>query len=447
MNKSIIILTTKTAIQMDSDIKKIAKKYGNIKKKGDTIPVSGKIFDHREIENLILASVEGWWTEGKWTALFEDKLKKFLGIRYVHACNSGSSANLLAFATLCSNSLGEERIKRGDEVITLAAAFPTTVNPIIQYGCVPVFVDIELPTYNIDILELDKSLSKKTKAVMIAHTLGNPFNIKAVKSFCKKNKLWLIEDNCDALGSKFGGKFTGTFGDISSLSFYPAHHITTAEGGAVLTNNPRLSKIIVSIRDWGRHCWCSTGKDNTCNNRYKWKLGNLPEGYDHKYIYGELGYNLKISDLHAAIGVAQIDKLSAFIKKRVENFAYLSKKMEKLKEYFILPKATKDSEPSWFGFLVTIRDKKINREELLRHLAEERIGSRLLFSGNITLQPYFSNNRDIKYRKVGKLPNTNLVMKNTFWLGVFPGINNKMIDKMALSISDFNNTFKLRNIK
>lgn len=395
----------------------------------DSIPVSGKVYDHKELENLIAASLEGWWTEGKWVAGFEEKLKKFLGVKFVHTCNSGSSANLLAFLALCSPTLREKRIKKGDEVITVAAAFPTTVNPIIQNFCLPVFVDIEIGTYNVDIAQLKKAVSSKSKAVFLAHTLGNPFNIKVVKDLCKKYNLWLIEDNCDALGSKYEGRYTGTFGDVSTLSFYPAHQITTAEGGAVITNNEKLSKIIRSVRDWGRHCWCPTGKDNTCKKRFGWRLGNLPRGYDHKYIYSELGYNLKMSDLHAAIGVAQIDKLNDFIKKRKENFAYLYKKMEEFQDYFILPRATKNSEPSWFGFLLTIKNNKINRAELMEYLNENGIGTRLLFGGNITRQPYFVD-CNIKYKQVGGLKNTDIIMNNTFWIGVYPGITKKMIEKV-----------------
>ena len=416
---------------MDKDIRKIVKAaILKNQKTGDAIPVSGKIFDEAELSNLIQASLEGWWTEGKWTEEFENKLKKFLGVKYLFACNSGSSANLLAFSALCSPSLGSRRIKKGDEVITLACGFPTTVNPIIQNGCIPVFIDIELETYGINVDELEKARSKKTKAVFVAHTLGNPFNILKVRSFCNKHKLWLIEDNCDALGSKYKGKYTGNFGDISTLSFYPAHHITTAEGGAVMTDNPKLVKIIRSIRDWGRHCWCPTGKDNTCKNRYNWQLGKLPKGYDHKYIYGEIGYNLKISDLHAAIGVAQVDKLPSFIKIRKKNFANLSKQMKQFEEYFILPKSLKDADPSWFGFLITIKEGKVDRGDLLRYLEKNRVGSRLLFGGNLTKQPYLSDNKDIKFRIVGKLKNTDYIMKNTFWIGLYQGIDEKMIDRV-----------------
>lgn len=415
---------------MENEIIKLARNslVAN-KNTSNNVPVSGKVFDEAELTNLIKASLEGWWTEGKWTEEFENKLKKFLGVKSLFACNSGSSANLLAFATLCSPTLGDKRIKRGDEIITLAAGFPTTVNPIIQYGCVPVFVDIDLETYGINIEELHKARSSKTKAVFVAHTLGNPFNITEVKKFCNKYNLWLIEDNCDALGTKYKGKYTGNFGDIATLSFYPAHHITTAEGGAVLTNDPKLAKIVRSIRDWGRHCWCPTGKDNTCKNRYSWQLGKLPKGYDHKYIYGEVGYNLKISDLHAAIGVAQVDKLPKFIKQRQQNFTYLRKGMEEFKKDFILPKPTPGSDPSWFGFLISIKNDKINREDLLRYLEENKIGSRLLFGGNLTKQPYFTDNPDIKYRIVGKLTNTDYIMKHTFWVGIYQGLDKKKLDR------------------
>jgi CDP-6-deoxy-D-xylo-4-hexulose-3-dehydrase len=333
--------------------------------------------------------------------------------------------------------LGDRQIKKGDEVITLAAGFPTTINAIFQNGCVPVFIDIELGTYDVKVDELERALSEKTKAVMIAHTLGNPFDIKAVKNFCNKHKLWLIEDNCDALGSKYDGTYTGTFGDIATLSFYPAHHITTAEGGAVLTNDLKLSKIARSLRDWGRHCWCPTGKDNTCKNRYNWQLGNLPEGYDHKYIYGELGYNLKLSDLHAAIGIAQMDKLPDFIKKRRENFEYLRNGLKGLSDYFILPEATKNSEPSWFGFLVTIKDKSINRKELLGHLNNKKIGTRLLFGGNMTKQPYFVDNKDLDYRVVGDLKNTDTITTDTFWVGVYPRLSFTDLDYIIEAFKEY----------
>lgn len=424
---------------MDKEIQQLVEKYlaKNNHEKAFSVPVSGKEFEKEELVNLIKASLEGWWTEGHWTAEFEKKIADFLGVKYVHTCNSGSSANLLAFSALRSPSLKERQIKKGDEVITLAAGFPTTINPIIQNGCVPVFVDVELETYGVDISQLEKAYSPKTKAVMIAHTLGNPFNLRAVKDFCDKHGLWMVEDNCDALGSKYDGKYTGTFGDVATLSFYPAHHITTAEGGAVFTNDPKLSKAIRSLRDWGRHCWCPTGMDNTCKNRYRWQLGNLPEGYDHKYIYGELGYNLKLSDLHASIGVAQMDRIEGFIKKRRENFDYLHKKLEKFSDYFILPKAEESSEPSWFGFLLTIKDKKIDREDLLKFLSEKRVGTRLLFGGNMTKQPYFSENKDLEYRIVGDLKNTDRIMADTFWLGVWPGLGEKELGYTVKCIEEF----------
>ncbi len=427
---------------MDKEIGRLVDKCLSAKKNEEmpfSVPVSGKVYDREELINLVEASLEGWWTEGHWTAEFEKKIADFIGIKYVHSCNSGSSANLLAFSALCSPSLGERQIKKGDEVITLAAGFPTTINAIFQNGCVPVFVDIDLETYDVNVTKLEKAYSEKTRAVMIAHTLGNPFNIKAVKEFCDKHNLWLIEDNCDALGSKYDGKYTGTFGDIATLSFYPAHHITTAEGGAVLTNDLKLSKIIRSLRDWGRHCWCPTGKDNTCKNRYNWKLGDLPEGYDHKYVYGELGYNLKLSDLHAAIGVAQMDKLPVFINKRRENFDYLHKKLENLSEFFILPQATKESEPSWFGFLLTIKDSKIDREELLKYLQDKKIGTRLLFGGNMTRQPYFADNKELNYRTVGDLKNTNIITSNTFWIGIYPSLNKMKLDFVVEKINEFIN--------
>lgn len=413
--------------QIRNLVKSHSKKYSP---KIEFIPASGKVYNHKELENLIQATLEGWWTEGKWNSLFEEKLKKFLNVKFVHTCNSGSSANLLAFSALCSPSLGSRGIKKGDEIITVAVSFPTTINPILQNGCIATFVDVDIPTYNINVQELQKALSKKTKAVVLAHTLGNPFNLKAVKNFCKKNKLWLIEDNCDALGSKYAGQYTGTFGDLGTLSFYPAHHITTAEGGAVITNNSKLANIVRSLRDWGRHCWCHSGLDNTCQKRYNWKLGNLPQGYDHKYIYGELGYNLKLSDLHAAIGVAQMDKLKHFIQKRKRNFVYFYQKMQKFQEHFILPQATENSEPSWFGFPLSIKNESLKRENLLKYLNKNKIGTRLLFGGNIIKQPYFTNNKDLGFKVVGDLMNTDFIMNNTFWVGIYPAITQKMVNKI-----------------
>lgn len=412
--------------------------YQNTKKEipANTCPVSGKVYDENELINLVLASLEGWWTEGEWSQKFENKLKEFLGVKFCLLVNSGSSANLLALKTLSSIKLGEKRIKPGDEVITAAAGFPTTINPILQAGAVPVFVDVELGTYAPKIEEIEKAISEKTKAIFLAHTLGNPFDIEKVKQLCEKNHLWLIEDQCDALGSKYKGQYTGTFGDISCLSFYPAHHITTAEGGALITNSPLLQKIARSIRDWGRDCWCGTGKDDTCGKRFDWQLGELPHGYDHKYIYSEIGYNLKISDLHSAIGAAQMNKLEGFIKKRKQNFAYLSERLKEFESYFILPAATENSDPSWFGFLLTIKDKSIDRTELLKYLSSKGVATRLLFGGNITKQPYFVDYK-INYRQIGELSNTDEIMKSTFWVGVYPGLNKEHLDYMVSVFKEF----------
>jgi len=391
------------------------------------VPVSGKVYDEKELQNIVEAALEGWWTEGKWCSIFEEKLKNFLNIDFVLLVNSGSSANFVAIKTLTSIKLGDRRIRPGDEVITVAAGFPTTVNPIIEVGAIPVFVDVELGTYNAIVEQIQEAVSSKTKAIFLAHTLGNPFDVKVIKEICEDHNLWFIEDNCDALGSKYDGKYTGTFGDFATLSFYPAHHITTAEGGAVLTNDPQLYRIARSIRDWGRDCWCPTGKDNTCGRRFSWQLGKLPYGYDHKYIYSEIGYNLKMTDLQAAIGVAQMNKLEYFTKKRKENFKYLYNKMKEFEDYFILPKATKNSDPSWFGFLLTIKDNKINRTKFMLYLNDNGIGTRLLFGGNLTKQPYFID-YNIKYRQVGDLKNTDIVMNNTFWIGIYPALDKEHLD-------------------
>lgn len=392
------------------------------------IPVSGKIFDEQEFLLMMEAVLDGWWTEGRFTKEFESKLAKFIGVKYCSAVNSGSSANLLAFMSLTSHLLGDRKIKKGDEVITVAAGFPTTVNPIIQAGCVPVFVDVEMNTFSIDIKQLNQALTKKTKAIMLAHTLGNPFNIDAVKNFCKKNNLWLVEDNCDALGSEYNGKKTGSFGDISTLSFYPAHHITTAEGGAVLTDNPVLNKAIRSLRDWGRDCWCPTGYDNTCKSRFKWKLGNLPQGYDHKYIYSHLGYNLKMTEMQSTCGLAQLKKLDKFSKKRIDNYAIFRKKLKKFEKYFDFMEPTDKSKPNWFGFVIVLKDScPFTRENLLEHLNKNKIGTRLVFGGNLTKQPYFLDYK-IKYKIIGKLKNTDKVMTKAFWIGVYPGITEEMIN-------------------
>ncbi len=399
------------------------------------VPVSGKKYDEKEIIAIVDAALDGWWTEGEVTNKFEKKFCTFLGVKHTIVVNSGSSANLLALKTLTSQKLGERRLKDGDEVITVAAGFPTTINPIIQCNCIPVFCDVNLSTYNVDIEQLKKAVSKKTKAILLAHTLGNPFNVEEVIKLCKKYNLWLIEDNCDSLGSRYNNQLTGTFGDLSTHSFYPAHHITMGEGGAVCTNNNELAKIARSIRDWGRDCWCQTGQDNSCRKRFEWKLGELPYGYDHKYIYSEIGYNLKNTDLNVAIGLAQMEKLNSFIEIRKRNFALLKNKLSKFQNYFILPEATENSDPSWFGFPITLKDNcPFTRKDILKYLNENNIGTRLLFGGNITKQPYFIENK-IKYRIVGNLKNTDLIMNNTFWIGVYPGITEEKINYI-MSIFD-----------
>lgn len=403
---------------------------------GETsIPPSGKVIGSLELKYMVEASLDGWLTSGRFNDLFEKTLSEYLGVKYLITTNSGSSANLLAFSALTSDRLGERAIQQGDEVITVAAGFPTTINPIIQFGAIPVFVDIDIKTHNIDVSLIDAAISKKTKAIMLAHSLGNPFNLNAILEICKKYNLWLIEDNCDALGSRYNNQLTGTFGDIGTLSFYPAHHITMGEGGAVFTNNASLKKILESFRDWGRDCFCPPGKDNTCGKRFCWKLGDLPEGYDHKYTYSHLGYNLKITDMQAACGLAQIDKLDSFIKIRKENFAYLKNKLSSCEKFLILPQSTPNSDPSWFGFLMTIRPESgIRRVDLINYLDQNKIGTRLLFAGNLTRQPYMHGR---KYRVSGDLTNTDLVMNNSFWVGVYPGLNLKMLDFIIQKIENF----------
>ncbi len=400
-----------------------------------TIPVSGKSFDHTDIEALIDASLDFWLTEGRFTDLFEEKFSTFLNVNHTIPVNSGSSANLLAFTSLTSHKLKDKAIKKGDEVITVASGFPTTINPIIQNGCVPVFLDCNLGTYNINTDNLEDALSNKTKAVMLAHTLGNPFNLEIIKKFCEDNNLFLIEDSCDALGSKYDGQLTGTFGDMGTFSFYPAHHITMGEGGSVITKSGSFKKILESLRDWGRDCWCAPGNDNTCSRRYDWKLGGLPYGYDHKYTYSHIGYNLKLTDLQASIGTAQIDKLDGFIAKRKANWQRLYDGLSNLEEFFILPEIEKNSEPSWFGFALTVKTSSpFSRPELIEFLDEQKIASRFLFGGNILWQPAYQN---IEHREVGSLSNSDEVALGTFWLGVFPGLNNEMIDYMIESIHQF----------
>ena len=384
------------------------------------VPVSGKVIGSLELKNMVEASLDGWLTTGRFNEQFEKKLASFLGIKCLLTVNSGSSANLIAFSTLTSPKLKERAIQKGDEVITVAAGFPTTVNPIVQFGAIPIFIDVKIPTYNIDESLVEEAITNKTKAIMLAHTLGNPFNLKKIKEICDKYNLWLIEDSCDALGSKFNNQNVGTFGDLATLSFYPAHHITMGEGGAVFTNSKKLERIAESFRDWGRDCYCEPGKDNTCNKRFGWQLGDLPFGYDHKYTYSHLGYNMKITDMQAACGLAQLGRLQGFIKKRKENFDFLYKNLKNLEKFIILPKAEENSEPSWFGFPISLKkDNKICRNDLIKYLNENKIGTRLLFSGNLTKQPYM---KDVNFRIHKELKNTDFVMENTFWIGLYPGL-------------------------
>lgn len=390
------------------------------------IYVSGRVFDEDDVATLVDSALDFHLTTYRYNDEFEKGLKDFFGLKYALTCNSGSSANLIAITSLTSHLLKDRALKIGDEVITVAAGFPTTVNPILQNNLIPVFVDVELETYNIDTDKIENAISTKTKAIVLAHTLGNPFNIKKVKEICNKYNLWLIEDCCDAFGSTYNNQKVGTFGDIATLSFYPAHHITIGEGGAVLTNNPILKKAMESIRDWGRDCWCAPGCDNTCNQRFSQKLGDLPEGYDHKYIYSHLGYNLKITDMQAACGVSQLKKINKFIEKRKENFIKIKEKLEKFSKYLILPKAQENSDPSWFGFLISVKENApFTRNDLVKYLNECKIGTRLLFAGNIIKQPYMKGRN---YRIVVDLTNSDFIMNNTFWIGVYPGINNEMIE-------------------
>ncbi len=407
-------------------------------KSGNRIPYASRVYDEKEMCALTDAMLDFWLTSGRFTEEFEDKFAKWIGIKYAHIVNSGSSANLIAFAVLTASELGDRRIKKGDEVITVACTFPTTISPIIQYGAVPVFLDVTIPEYNINVLDLEKALSKKTKAVMIAHTLGNPFNIKKVKEFCDKHNLWLIEDNCDALGSKYTingvTKYTGTWGDIGTSSFYPPHHMTMGEGGCVYTDNPLLHKLILSYRDWGRDCMCPSGKDNICHHRFDKQFGSLPYGYDHKYVYSHLGYNLKATDMQAAIGCEQLKKLPNFIKKRRTNWQYLYNKLECLKDKIILPEAELNSEPSWFGFMITLKKPNM-RNKVIKYLEDNNIQTRLLFSGNIIKHPCFDDIRDSNaYRVIGDLDNTEKILANTFWVGVYPGMTKTMLDYMAKHI-------------
>ena len=403
---------------------------------GDRISYASRVYDHSEMVNLVDSSLEFWLTSGRYTDEFEDKLSKYLGVKYCALVNSGSSANLTAFMALTSPLLKERAIKRGDEVITVAAGFPTTVTPMIQYGAVPVFVDVTIPQYNIDVTKLEEARSEKTKAVMIAHTLGNPFDLGAVKAFCDKYGLWLVEDNCDALGSRYTingeTKFTGTIGDIGTSSFYPPHHMTMGEGGAVYTNNPLLSRIIKSMRDWGRDCICKSGCDNMCGHRFDRQYGELPLGYDHKYVYSHFGYNLKATDMQAAIGCAQLDKFPGFVEKRKYNFNRLKNNLAPIEDKLILPVACENSDPSWFGFLITCKDG-ISRNEVVKYVESKGVQTRMLFAGNLTKHPCFDEMRSSGegYRIVGTLENTDRIMNDTFWVGVYPGMTDEMIDYMG----------------
>ncbi len=405
---------------------------------GETpVRVSGRVFDAEDLKALVEASLDFWLTSGRFAQQFEKEISRYLGVRFASLVNSGSSANLLAVAALTSPKLGDRRMKPGDEVITVAAGFPTTLNPIIQHGLIPVFIDVLPANYNIDPSQLENALSEKTRAIFIAHTLGNPFDIQAVDDFRKKHNLWLIEDSCDALGSRYMDKRIGSFGDISTLSFYPAHHITMGEGGCVLTNSPLLNKIINSFRDWGRDCWCDPGMNDTCGKRFDWKLGGLPEGYDHKYVYSHIGYNLKLTDMQAAIGVSQLKKLDGFISKRIRNFNFLTKGLKEYENVFELPAATEYSQPAWFGYPIAIKEQApFVRDDLIRYLNSHRIDTRLLFGGNLLHQPAY---RDIRYRTPGPLTITNNIMNNVFWIGVYPGLNEEMLDYVITVISRFIN--------
>lgn len=427
--------------QLRKKILELVREYGELPSAtpfvpGETlIPPSGKVVGAPEMELMVEASLDAWLTTGRFNALFEARLAQYLGVKHLITVNSGSSANLVAFTTLTSPKLGDRAIKPGDEVIGVAAGFPTTVNPILQAGAVPVFVDVDIPTYNIDVQRLEAAVGPRTKAIMLAHTLGNPYNLRVVQEICRKYDLWLVEDCCDALGSRYDGKLVGTFGDIATLSFYPAHHITMGEGGAVFTNSDELRGIAESIRDWGRDCYCAPGKDNTCGKRFCQKLGDLPEGYDHKYTYSHLGYNLKITDMQAACALAQLDRLDGFVQARKDNFAYLRDRLQSCVEFLELPQATPGSDPSWFGFPITLREAAATRRvDLLTYLDQEKVGTRLLFAGNLLRQPYMSGRN---YRVVGDLARTDRIMNDTFWVGLFPGLSRDMLDHTVETIETF----------
>ena len=418
------------------------KEYYNLKHRDGefiprktNIPYAGRVYDEKEIISLVDSALEFWLTAGRFANQFEKEFAEFLGVEHCLLTNSGSSANLLAISALTSPKLGEKRLRPGDEVITVAAAFPTTVNPIIQNNLVPVFLDVNLGTYNIQADKIENAISDKTKAIFLAHTLGNPFNLKKIMKVADKHNLWVIEDNCDALGSKYNGKYTGTFGHIATFSFYPAHHITMGEGGALVTNVTQLKRIIESFRDWGRDCWCEPGHDNTCGKRFGWRLGTLPFGYDHKYIYSHIGYNLKLTDMQAAIGVEQLKKLPSFIEVRKKNFKLLYDGLKKYEKYFILPEIEPEADPSWFGFMLTVRENAgFTKNDIVEYLVDNKIATRMLFAGNIVRHPSF---KGIKYRIYGNLVNTDRIMNDTFWFGVYPGITNEMIDYILGEFDEF----------
>ena len=429
-------------IELRSQISSLVEEYKRIALAPSTffpgftaVPPSGKLLGGNELNYMVDASLDGWLTTGRFNDQFEVKLAEFLGVKHLITVNSGSSANLIAFSCLTSPRLGDKAIQPGDDVIAVAAGFPTTVNPILQFGAVPVFVDVEMGTYNIAADKIEEAISSKTKAIMLAHTLGNPFNLSIIKALCDKYNLWLIEDCCDALGSEYMGQKVGTFGDIGTLSFYPAHHITMGEGGAVFTNNLELKQIAESFRDWGRDCYCPPGKDNTCSKRFCWKLGNLPQGYDHKYTYSHLGYNLKITDMQAACGLAQLEQAQSFIDKRKKNFNFLHSRLSACEEFLILPEATPQSNPSWFGFPITLKeDAPVARLELLQYLDQKKVGSRLLFAGNLIRQPYMLGRN---FRVSGSLENTDRVMNQTFWIGLQPALTEEMLNYSATQIETY----------
>jgi CDP-6-deoxy-D-xylo-4-hexulose-3-dehydrase len=434
MNNTLETIRAEIAILVSSYAKEQYKTKAFVP--GETvIPPSGKLLGEEELQNMVAASLDGWLTTGRFNAEFEKKLAAFLGVKYCLSVNSGSSANLVAFSTLTSPKLGDRAIKKGDEIIGVAAGFPTTVNPIIQFGALPVFVDVDIKTHNVNADLIEAAITPKTKAIMLAHALGNPFNLGKVLELCKKYNLWLIEDTCDALGAEYKGQKCGTFGDIGTLSFYPAHHMTMGEGGAVFMNDPQLKVIAESFRDWGRDCYCAPGCDNTCGCRFEQKHGDLPFGYDHKYVYSHAGYNLKITDMQAACGLAQLDKLDFFIQRRRENYTYLRSRLETLTDFLELPEPTPNSNPSWFGFPMTLKPESgVTRVELTRFLDDNKIGSRLLFAGNLLKQPYFN---DVEYRVVGNLTNTEITMNYTFWLGVQPALTNEHLDFVANKLEEF----------